>query len=368
MEAAIIGCGVIARTHKGAIDADGRPNLRWTCDPDITAAKAVAPDARHAYDLAEVLLDDAVDVVHICTPHAVHKGQLLAALAAGKHVICEKPLATTPADLRAMTAAAAAAQSRGQVAACIFQHRHGGLVRRLKEMLDSGVFGQLTSAKLPFRCTRKQSYYDSGAWRGTWHTEGGGVCINQAIHSIDLLVWLCGNDPVSVQASCSNKRLREVIEVEDEAFATIGFNSGLSAELDITNNQVDGWVTSCDIVGERGSISVSQNGGGTIHAIQHDDQSVVDELRAIEAAIKAEDQSALPGKACYGNLHNAQISDCYDAISEGRQPFVTIADGAVAAEVVLGIYHATATGGRASLPLPDAYQVPNLLASSAASA
>jgi len=368
IQAAIIGCGVISKTHKAAIEADGRAQLRWACDPDIQRAIDLAPAAKHSCDLAEVLLDDQLDVVHICTPHAVHKGQLEAVVASGKHVICEKPLATTPSDLRAMVAAAERNQAHGKIAACIFQHRYGALARRLQELLTGGAFGALTEATLPFRCKRTRAYYDSGAWRGTWLVEGGGTCINQAIHSIDQLQWLVGADPVRVSASCANKLLQDVIEVEDEALGSIEFGSGLKATFDIANNQSDGWETRSDIRGEQGFVSFTMNGGGRLLELEHEDPAVVEELRAIESAIANQEANEQVGKACYGDLHHAQISDCYDAIEKGGQPFVTIADGAKACEVVLGIYHSTAIGAPADLPLPDDYRQPDLIGSTAAKA
>ena len=366
MRAAIIGCGVIGKTHVNAIAADGRGEVVWACDTDIERAQALVPNARHAFDLAEVLLDDSLDVIHLCTPHAVHKGQLVAAVAAGRHIICEKPLATTPADLHAMVAAAERHQAAGKIAACIFQHRHGLLARRLQELIAAGSFGALQSANLPFRCTRRRAYYDSAAWRGTWAVEGGGTCINQAIHSIDQLVWLCGGDPVAVTATCANKRLQDVIEVEDEASGSIRFGSGLVATFDIANDQTTGWDMHIEVVGERGSFRFTPNGGGQLFALEHEDQAVVDELRAIEQAIAGGGATGVATKAEYGNLHTVQIADCYDAIEQGRQPHVTIANGATACEVVLGIYHSAATAAEAALPLADAnYQHPVLVGTAA---
>nr|MBA3686655.1 Gfo/Idh/MocA family oxidoreductase [Planctomycetota bacterium] len=124
LTAAIIGCGVIAPTHAKALALDGRAELRWACDTDPAKARARVAAERYTSDFAEVLADPGLDLVHICTPHAAHADQVVAALAAGKHVICEKPLATTPDDIARMLAAARAAATRSRPLICsgIYQH------------------------------------------------------------------------------------------------------------------------------------------------------------------------------------------------------------------------------------------------------
>jgi UDP-N-acetyl-2-amino-2-deoxyglucuronate dehydrogenase len=180
IQAAIIGCGVIAPTHARALELDARSHLRWACDIDPTRQTMVKAE-RFTTQFTEVLADPAVDVVHICTPHQTHADLACAALAAGKHVICEKALATTPADLARMVRAAAAAPQL--VASGIFQHRFSPLARRLRELVSGGDFGRVQAVMVRFRCTRGQAYYASAAWRGRWAGEGGGLMINQASNS-----------------------------------------------------------------------------------------------------------------------------------------------------------------------------------------
>src|ERR1043165_5709347 len=102
LQAAIIGCGVIAPAHRSALLLDGRAEIRWACDSDVAKARATIPAQRHGADYREALADPAVDVVCICTPHADQCTPMTDALAAGKHVICEKPLGTTPDQVRRM--------------------------------------------------------------------------------------------------------------------------------------------------------------------------------------------------------------------------------------------------------------------------
>ena len=367
MRAAIIGCGVISKTHIAALEAAGA-TVAWICDdqPDRLANIAErVPAARQASALETVLADPDVDVVHICTPHATHVEQLEAVLAAGKHVITEKPLAATPEGVRRMLTAAEAAEARGQFAACIFQHRYSRLAQLIRDVVADGRFGALTSARLPFRCTRRQSYYDKDAWRGTWAIEGGGVCINQAIHSIDMLTWFCGNEPLEVTTDhLANVRLQGVIEVEDEARAQVRFASGVIAEIDCANDQQSGWDMEIQLRSERGYLSYSLNQGGRLLALEHDDAELVAELRACEQAIINGETTAMPGKADYGDLHAVQIADCLTRIAAGDKPFIRIADAAPTTELVLGIYHSAAKAAPAALPLTE-YLTPNLAAATA---
>jgi UDP-N-acetyl-2-amino-2-deoxyglucuronate dehydrogenase len=339
---AIIGCGVIASTHVTALGLDGRSRVGWVCDPDLAKAMALQPSARATADWREALADPAVDLVCICSPHARHAEQVLAALAARKHVLCEKPLATDPADVERMVAAADAAARLPSplVASAVFQHRFNPLVARLRQLVADGEFGEVRRATMDFRCTRPRAYYRSSPWRGRWEGEGGSLLINQAIHTIDLVNGFCG-EPVAVSGSVERRLLGDAIECEDWAKARVRYAGGAEAELLAANDQTTAWQTEITVQGTRGSFALGAGYGLT--GLAHPSQVVHAELRAIDRI--RDEVVKLPGKAEYGDHHALQIADVIGAIVANRRPRVTIADAAASAHVVLGIYGSSARGG-----------------------
>jgi len=336
IQAAILGCGVIAPTHAKALELDGRARLRWACDLDPTRSGVVAAE-RFTTQVADVLADPAVDVVHICTPHQTHADLACAALAAGKHVICEKALATTPADLTRMVRAAAAAPS--QVASGIFQHRFSPLARRLRALVTGGDFGRVQRIAVEFRCTRDAAYYASGPWRGRWAGEGGGLMINQAIHTLDSALGFM-TAPTSVAGSVSRTRVPS-IEVEDGAQFTVrgAYDSVLTMVAE--NDLVTGWQNRIEVTATAGRFVLSTD--EHLVELDHPSQALATELWALERLDLG--AVSMPGKACYGDHHALQIQDCLSAISAGRAAHVDFPAAAVPNRVVLALYHSAAHGG-----------------------
>jgi predicted dehydrogenase len=350
IKAALIGCGVIGPTHAKALALDGRVELAWACDLDPAKAEKIAGAQRRTADYREVLADPAVELVCIATPHQTHVEICCAALDAGKHVICEKPLATRPEDVARMVAAA---EQTGLMASGIFQHRFGPLARRLHELLRAGDFGPVTAAELVFRTKRTADYYASAAWRGRWDGEGGGLMINQVIHHLDLLDWFCG-EPQTVTGRVERRRLA-TIEVEDWAEATIGFAGGATATVSAVNDLETDWFSRLSVRCRHGSFTLD---GDQLQALDHPSLALRAELEALDR-IRL-DGIKMPGKDCYGDQHALQIQDCVSAVLAGRRPFVALADAAVTAQVVLGIYHSATTGRTVNLPVVDAYRQPRL--------
>ena len=340
IQAAILGCGVIAPTHAKALELDGRARLRWACDLDPSRVGVVAAE-RFTTQVADVLGDPAVDVVHICTPHQTHADLACAALAAGKHVICEKALATTPVDITRMLRAAAAAPTL--VASGIFQHRFSPLARRLRSLVAGGDFGRVQHIAVEFRCTRTEDYYASGQshgrWRGLWKGEGGGLMINQAIHTLDSALGFM-TAPTSVSGTVSRTRVA-TIEVEDGAQFTVrgAYDSVLTMVAD--NDLVTGWQNRIEVTATAGRFVLATD--EHLLELDHPSQALATELWALERL----DLNAvhLPGKACYGDHHALQIQDCLSAIAAGRTPHVDFAAAATPNRVVLALYHSAAHGG-----------------------
>lgn len=359
LQAAIIGCGVIASAHRNALLLDGRADIRWACDTDITKARDNIPTQRYSEDYREALADPIVDLVCICTPHALHCTPLTEALAAGKHVICEKPLGTSPDQLRLMINAAEAAGKRGLMVTGIFQHRFNPLVVRLRDLLRAGDFGAIREARMDFHCTRTAEYYRSASWRGTWAGEGGALLINQAIHTIDVVNWLSGQ-PEAVSGIVTNSRLGSVIECEDQAEFSVRYKGGHKAFFNACNDGEGKWITDIHVRCARGSFSLGKGLYG-LTAVEHPSQVVKAEVHAYDRL--RDELVKLDGgaeKSEYGSFHALQITDAIGAIIGKRAPKVSIADAAVSPEVVHAVYHSSANDGvEVRLPLAE-YQHPIL--------
>src|SRR6266702_4215300 len=132
---------------------------------------------------------EQLDIINICTPSGMHGEHAIQAMRAGYHVIVEKPMEITSAKITEMLCVQ---QETGRKLAVISQHRFDPATQQVHKLVQEQAFGKLVLANVCIPWWRSQKYYDSGAWRGTWQLDGGGVLMNQSIHSIDLLQWLMG--------------------------------------------------------------------------------------------------------------------------------------------------------------------------------
>ena len=213
--AAIIGCGDVAAVHFAALEAFDQVDLAAVCDVDNAALeRASAQYGVPGYaDVTDLLAHEELDVVHVTTPHHQHADPVVTALAAGVHVLAEKPLAHNLADADRIIEAAR--NSQAKLGIC-FQNRYNVAAQTAHSLLRSGELGEVRGAAATVMWSRTEDYYRAKPWRGRWDQAGGGVLINQAIHTLDLLQWLVG-DVERVEGHASGRFLREVSEVEDTA-------------------------------------------------------------------------------------------------------------------------------------------------------
>lgn len=190
--------------------------------------KEILPEDAALFNSAEELFAAVekgtlnLDAVLIATPHLSHEEQTIAALRLGMHVICDKPSGVFSRQARNMNEEAA---KHHLVYTMIFNQRTNPVYQKMKELVESGVYGRLK--RLNWVVTdwyRPDCYYRSSAWRGTWEKEGGGLLLNQCPHNLDLLQWICGM-PTRVQAFCHEGKYHE-IQVEDEVTAYLEFPGG----------------------------------------------------------------------------------------------------------------------------------------------
>ncbi|SDD43510.1 Predicted dehydrogenase [Sanguibacter gelidistatuariae] len=222
---AIIGTGSVAHLHAQAIALDPLA-VTVACAERIAERLTAFADT---YDIpgryetfAELLAGEDVDVVHLCTPPDAHREQTLQAVAAGVHVVCEKPPALSLAELDDMQQAC---DDAGLAFAIVFQQRTGTGAAHVRALLTSGALGRPLIAQCETLWYRGAGYY-AVDWRGRWSTEGGGTTLGHGIHQIDLLAHLLGD---WAEISAQTWRLDRATTMEDASTATILFANGVVA-------------------------------------------------------------------------------------------------------------------------------------------
>lgn len=227
----IVGYGAIGPIHAKALEKISEANLYAVCDIDRDKIKICREDYDViAYtDFDEMLKDKNIDSVHICTPHYLHYDMITSAIQHGKKVITEKPVVMTENELNKMLKF----KDKNKVA-IVFQNRLNTCVKKLKEIVDGKIYGNVVCVRGILTWNRDKKYYDSGAWRGKWDTEGGGVLINQAVHTLDLMGYL-GGGISSLKANMMNYSLQDIIEVEDTFSAMLKLKNGGTGIFFATN-------------------------------------------------------------------------------------------------------------------------------------
>ena len=321
---AVIGCGAISGNHIKGILASGQ-NLCALCDVDPAQAEA----AIEKYKLAKIpvytdykkMLDvEKPDAIHICTPHYLHAEMCVEGLGRGIHVLCEKPLAISMEQLN--TVQTAAKKSVAQLGVCQQNRYEPNFLRAKKLADDTGV----AAAYGDVVWMRDASYYASGSWRGTWNEEGGGVMINQALHTLDLLQWICGM-PTHVLAHTTNDHHQGQIEVEDLAVARFECANGTLFNF---------YATTAAGKSFPAHIRFRLNNKQTLHA-ENDLLTLNGEI------LREKDREDGVGKAVWGNGHKTLISDFYRCIEEGEHFPIDAEEGGKVIRLILSMY---ASNGR----------------------
>ncbi|WP_426595280.1 Gfo/Idh/MocA family protein [Cellulomonas sp. McL0617] len=341
LNVALVGCGVIARNHARAIDRTEGLLLTALVDPVPSKAAALAdlvvdelggPRPAQFGSLADALAAGSVGLVVICTPSGTHVELALEAVAAGVHVVVEKPVDVTMARGRAL----AAAVRPGQVVSVICQHRFDPASVAVARAAHGGGLGRVTSAVASVAWWRSQEYYDSGEWRGTWALDGGGALMNQGVHTVDLLVWFLG-EPVEVFAHTGGLA-HDRVEVEDVAVATIRFASGALAVLHATTAAYPGLSVRIQVMGSAGSATIDDD---QLELLSSDGRP---ENRAADLVPPDELRGAPKADDSWVVGHARQFEDVVDAIRTGRDPGVRVVDALLDLAVVRAVYLSSSLG------------------------
>lgn len=338
---AVIGCGVIAPTHAESYQLDKNVELVAACDVKRDRAEAMAKRfgfRKVATRAAAVFADPEVDAVSICTPHYNHATLCQEALAAGKDVLCEKPIANTAEGIALVKKVAAKYPDR--VFAGVFQNRFNPLFPTLRDMVRDGAFGTVLTAAVHNRCLRTEAYYNADAWRGTRRYENGGVLINQAIHYLDLFQWVMGGVESIAGAFKANRTHQKTIETEDTIVGAVRFRNGAFGTVESTSSAILPWDTMLEITGSAGFVSIAD---GNIAKMQFADKAAERRLAKAQAeSEKRKSKAGDVGRHYYGLGHPSQIADFLDCVRNRRTPRITAREACDAAELVLALYDAAA--------------------------
>lgn len=315
MKIAIVGAGAIARVHmKALLSLDTAPAA--ICDIDPARARELldefSMDLPIFTDYERMLTEFSPEVVHICTPHHLHADMVVSALEKNVHVLCEKPLCIREEEIPRILAAER--KSSATLGVC-HQNRYNPANLFFKDHI-AGKAVSAAHGEVVWR--RDREYYRSGEWRGKWATEGGGVLINQALHTLDLCQWFFGL-PTAVTATTATLAVAGVIEVEDTAACcflgetpfTFFATNGAAVNLPVcTRARVDG----IDVVLQPHSV-------------------VIDGKTAFR-----EEQVVVLGKPCYGNGHLRLLENFYRCLKDG-EPFPINGEEAVKViRLILAVY------------------------------
>ena len=343
MKFGIIGAGMIGQFHGKAIEAMQGGELHSVFDLREEAADQLAKqfDAKPFSDLENFLADNELQIVTVGTPSGAHLDPSLAALNAGKHVICEKPLEITPERIDLMVKAAEA--NRVSLAAVLNRRFHPAM-DAFKAAADAGRFGTLTSASAYVKWYRDQAYYDSAAWRGTWALDGGGALMNQSIHTIDALLYLAG-PVVSVQANTACLT-HSGIEVEDTAVALLEFANGARGVIEgaTSNWSKDGHPGRVQLSGDCGSAFLADE---AFEIWDFMDEAPGDKevrqtmMKGSEAGLGANDPKAINFEG-----HQKNFEEVVSAIAEERDASVNAGEARKAVALICAIYESARNDGR----------------------
>lgn len=321
----IVGAGMIADFHAKAINSLENALLLGVCD----AMNEKAQRFKEKYNIKayqsfeEMLLDEKIDAVCICTPSGFHKQNAIAALNAKKHVVLEKPMAFT---LEESNEIIAAAEKNGRLITVISQLRFSKDIQRVKKLISEGAFGKIVFADLYMKYWRSENYYSQSDWKGTRRFDGGGALMNQGIHGVDILLYLMGNARV---LHSKNKTSYHDIEVEDQSVAMLEFKNGALGVIEASTCAFPGFERKIEIIGSNGCAVLKENRLEKL-VINGKEEEI---CKNTETSKTASDPSAFDY-----NLHSLQLSNFIGAVFNENELLIDGTEGSRAVALIEEIY------------------------------
>lgn len=321
MNICIVGYGAVAPVHANAIKNIDNACLYAVCDINNEHAEKCAEiyDCIIYNDFEEMLKDDNIDVVHICTPHYLHKDMAIKSLKAGKNVVLEKPAAMSEKELGEIVDCADKSKNKLCV---VLQNRKNNCVKELKNIIANKKTGELKGIIANLFWKRDEAYYAQDAWRGKWNTEGGGLLINQALHIMDLMLYF-GGELDSVKSDIKHWQIKN-IEVEDNAQAVLYFKNGAKGIFNATNCYVKDEPFYMEFLFENAHYRYADN---RLYEITQEKSSIL-----------ATDEMVKVGKVYWGNGHAQMIKNFYNVLDGKEGEYTDIHDAKQVMNLLFTIY------------------------------
>ncbi len=327
---AIIGCGQIAERHAEQIKKKGQ--LIAVCDIVKEKANDFAGkfSAEAYYDFEELLLQETgVDIISVCTPNGLHGVHSIKSLLAGKHVLCEKPMAISSDDAKQMIETE---KRTGKKLFVVKQNRYNPPVVFVKQLIDENKLGAISGFQINCFWYRPASYYNS-PWKGTQKMDGG-ILFTQFSHFIDLLYWLLG-DVSEAKGIRQNFLHKDCIEFEDTGVGYLKMNTGgigtINYTINSTHKNMEGSLT---LFGEKGTVKI---GGQYLNELEY---------FSIEGESKPSLQQGKPANE-YGfyegsmSNHDKVYEHLIKAIEDPRHNFINSEETLKTIEIIEKIYKAS---------------------------
>ena len=335
----ILGGGNISRTHlRAAREIDG-VRVAAVCGQNPAKARQLAAeiDAAFYQDLDEFLDHRPMDVVLIGSPSGVHAEQGIAAAKRGLHVLVEKPI---DIDLDRADQLIEACEIAGVKLGVFFQDRVAPDLQKLKNVLDSGVLGSPILMSASVRWYRPPEYYEKSQWRGTRALDGGGALMNQGIHTVDLLLWLCG-DVCSVWSRAITALHH--IEVEDALVASFQFASGAIGTLEVATSCFPGFSRRIDLTWSQGTITIEDDKIKSVDLRESIAGLCAAPRQAGDEGQRSDERATSP-VVSNTQGHRAIIEDFIQAIGSDRLPLCDGREARRSVELVNAMYQSARTG------------------------
>lgn len=329
----ILGSGAASKLHIDAINdiEDAVVVGFFSPDPKSSEELIQTYGIKRFESYEEMLRNEEIEIVCICTPSGLHAEQAIESMNHGKNVVVEKPLAITVEQCKKVIETS---EKTGCKCAVISQMRYLGDVSKVKEIINDGKLGKMTNVGLHMRYNRTAEYYASSAWRGTWAMDGGGALMNQGIHGVDLMRYLCG-EVKCVKAFC--KTLKHNIEVEDTALGVIEFQNGALGIIEASTAVYKGYTRKLNISGTDGSIRLEEY--NMVRCDIADDSYEIPDIK--ESGINS--GASEPGGINHDG-HRYQLEEMISAVRNGTPIISDAYSGMKTVELICAIYESSKTG------------------------
>ena len=320
----VIGLGDVSRVHLHTIKSSEKSELVAVCDIDETKSSLIK-NVNFYTDYIEMIQKEQLDCVHICLPHYLHYPVTKEVANLGVNVLLEKPLCLDTEEAEQFKELS----DSTDINICIcLQNRYNNTVEKLREIVASGVYGNLIGVKGVVAWNRSKDYYTVKPWRGKMSLAGGGVMINQAVHTIDLMQLLGGNIK-SIKGNIDNF-LDYGIEVEDTVNAIINFENGAKGIFFATIANANNSSVEIEVVLEKGIFTIKDS-----RLYIHIDGELIE---------ISKDERLSGTKHYYGASHGKLINKYYDSLINNSKDYIHIEDAIPSIKIIDSIRQSSEYG------------------------